>query len=82
MKALPILLIAGLILFVTGLTAPRKSKRLALDQLGLDRAETKGNRRAGALGDWTARALSWRQRFVAAVSSAGPPDPGSPFERR
>jgi len=72
MRALPIILIVAVVLFLTGLIAPQKSRRLqAWINDRLERAEQKANRRAGFLGDWTAKTLRWGQKLVDAAASLG-----------
>lgn len=72
LRALPIILIVALVLFLAGLIAPRKSKRLEgwiSDRL--ERGQQKGRRGAGFLGDWTAKALHWGQKLLEGAASAG-----------
>ena len=57
MRLLPIVVIGTIILFFTGLIAPRRSKRLErwIDER-LRKGQRKGARKAGWLGDMTAGA--------------------------
>ncbi|MFL5820460.1 MAG: hypothetical protein ACJ76S_07235 [Solirubrobacteraceae bacterium] len=72
MRILPVLLVAMVVLFVTGLIAPRASKRVELWMDNrLDRLEAEGDRRAGFLGDWTAKLLAWGQRLLNAAVTIG-----------
>ena len=72
MRLLPVLIIAMVVLFLTGLIAPRASKRLEQwMNTRLDAAEAKSDRRAGFLGDSTAKLLSWGQRLLDAAVTAG-----------
>ena len=68
MRVIPLLLL----LFFAALIAPRKSKRLERwIQHRLEKGKRKGRRKAGFLGDWTAKSLHWGQRMVDALMSAG-----------
>jgi hypothetical protein len=72
MRILPLLLVVMVVLFLTGLIAPRASKRVErwMDRR-LDKVEAKGDRRAGFVGDWTAKLLAWGQRLLDAAVTAG-----------
>jgi hypothetical protein len=72
MRILPILVVAMVVPFLTGLIAPRASKRVErwMDRR-VDQVEAEGDRRAGFGGDWTARLLSWGQRLLDAAVEAG-----------
>jgi hypothetical protein len=72
MRILPVLLIAMIVLFLIGLIAPRASGRVErwMDRR-LEKVEAKGDRRAGFVGDWTAKLLSWGQRLLDAAVEAG-----------
>jgi hypothetical protein len=72
MRILPALVIAMVVLFLIGLIAPRASRRVERwmnDRL--DKVEAKSDRRAGFVGDWTAKLLSWGQRLLDAAVEAG-----------
>jgi hypothetical protein len=72
MKALPLLILGTVILFLAALVAPRKSKRLQRwIKLRLRQGQRKGDRKAGALGNWTAKSLEFGQRWVDRVMSGG-----------
>jgi hypothetical protein len=72
MRILPVLLVAIVVLFLTGLIAPRASKRVERwMNRRLDKAEATGDRRAGFVSDWTAKLLSWTQRMLDAAVTAG-----------
>jgi hypothetical protein len=72
MRALPLLILGTIFLFLAALIAPRKSKRLQRwIKSRLDTGRQKSNRRAGFLGDWTAKSLDWSQRWVDKVMSGG-----------
>jgi hypothetical protein len=72
MRILPLLLIAMVGLFVIGLTAPRASRRVERwMNRRLDQIEAKSDRRAGFVGDWTAKLLSWGQRLLDGAVEAG-----------
>lgn len=72
MRAIPIALVAVLVLFAVAVIAPRTSERL---QGWLTRRIESGqettSRRGGTLGDWTATLLVWGQRLVDAAAGAG-----------
>ncbi len=73
LRALPIIFVVIVVfLFFAGLIAPRKSKRLEgwIDDR-LERGQQKGDRRAGLLGDWTAKLLHWGQRLFEFGAAAG-----------
>ncbi len=61
---LALVVVFALLLFLVGLVAPRRSKRLQrrLDRK-LRRGEDKGDRRAGKLGDWTETAIRWARKI-------------------
>jgi hypothetical protein len=69
---LPLLLIGLVLLFVAGVVAPRKSKRLQgwVDER-LESGQQKGERSAGRVGNWTAQMLSFAQRAADRTSQAG-----------
>jgi hypothetical protein len=72
MKALPLLILASIVLFLAALIAPRRSKRLQRwikDRL--QKGKQKGRRKAGWVGDWTAKSLDWGQRWLDTVMSGG-----------
>jgi gas vesicle protein len=72
MKALPILILGTIVLFLAALIAPRRSKRLQRwikDRL--QKGKRKVNRKAGVIGDWTAKSLDWSQNWVDTVMSGG-----------
>jgi hypothetical protein len=72
MRILPLLLLAMLVLFLAGLIVPRKSRRMQRwtnDRLQV--AKEKGDRRAGFVGDWTAKSLDWGQTLVTKAAEAG-----------
>ena len=72
MKALPLLILGTIVLFLAALIAPRKSKRLERwIKNRLDIGKRKSNRKAGFLGDWTAKSLDWSQRWVDSVMRGG-----------
>jgi hypothetical protein len=72
MRALPLIIIGTVVLFLTGLIAPRRSKRLErwIDRR-LQQARRKGKRRAGRIGDWTAKSLAYGQRLADAALAGG-----------
>ena len=69
---LPLGLLALLVLFVAGVAAPRRSKRLQrwMDAR-LERGEEKSGEHAGRLGDWTAKALELSRRAGDRTVEAG-----------
>jgi hypothetical protein len=72
MKAIPLLIIGSIVLFFAALIAPQRSKRMQRwikDRLR--KGERKGWRRAGFLGDWTAKSLQWGQDWVDTVMRGG-----------
>ena len=72
MKALPLLILGTIVLFFAAVIAPRKSKRLERwVQARLQEGKRKGHRKAGFLGDWTAKSLHWSQRWVDKVMRGG-----------
>ena len=72
MKALPLIILATIVLFMAALIAPRKSKRLERwVQNRLQKGKRKSSRRAGFLGDWTAKSLHWSQKWVDKVMRGG-----------
>ncbi len=59
-------------MFLAGLIAPRRSRRLQRRvDTTLERGEKKGDRRAGKLGDWTETALRWSRNVVDRSVQAG-----------
>ena len=60
---LPLAVLTLIAFFITGAVAPRKSRRLErwVDDR-LEKGEEHGARRAGRLGDWTAKALDLCRR--------------------
>jgi hypothetical protein len=72
MRVLPLLIVAVIILFFSGLIVPERSKRLQgwIDQR-LQVGEEKGRRKAGWAGNWTAKSLQAGQTINAAVVRAG-----------
>ncbi len=68
----PLVLVGLVLLFVTSVVAPRKSKRLQgwIDER-LERAQHKGERSAGRVGNWTAQMLDLGQRAADRTSRAG-----------
>lgn len=72
MRILPIILILAVVVFVVGLVAPRKSYRLERWMTNrLKDAEDAADRRAGWVGDWTAKLLCWGQEILESAVSAG-----------
>jgi hypothetical protein len=72
MRLLPIIIIGTIVLFFTGLIAPRRSKRLErwIDRR-LRKAQRKGARNAGRIGDWTAKSLAYGQRLADGALACG-----------
>ncbi len=60
---LPVAVVTLIGLFMTGVVAPRKSRRVEfwIDER-LERAEDKSFRRAGRIGDWIAKFLDFSRR--------------------
>ena len=72
MRILPVLVITMVALFFIGLAAPRASRRVERwMNRRLDRIEAESDRRAGFVGDWTAKLLSWGQRLLDGAVEAG-----------
>ena len=72
MRVLPLLIIAMIVLFLSGLVVPQRSKRLQAWVDGrLQVGRRKGERNAGWVGDWTARSLKAGQAINTAVVRAG-----------
>jgi hypothetical protein len=72
MRAIPLLILGTIVLFLAALIAPRKSKRLQRWIKGrLQTGKRKSGRNAGRLGDWTAKSLDWGQRWVDKVMRGG-----------
>jgi hypothetical protein len=72
MRVLPLLILAVILLFLAGLIAPQRSRRLQAWIDGrLQKGRKKGDRSAGWVGDWTASSLEYGQRINAAVIRAG-----------
>jgi hypothetical protein len=69
---LPLLLAVLLLLFVTSVIAPRKSKRLQrwIDER-LEQGQERSGRSAGRIGNWSAKMLDWAQRAADKTSRAG-----------
>ena len=69
---LPLVLISLVLLFVTSVVAPRKSKRLQgwIDER-LEGGQEKGDRSGGRIGNWTAKTLDLTQRAADKASRAG-----------
>ncbi len=65
MRLLPFLVLGSIFLFLAGLIAPRRSKRLErwIDKR-MREGRREGNRRAGRLGDWMARSLWYGQQLA------------------
>lgn len=60
---LPVVVLVLIGLFITGVIAPRRSRRVErwIDDR-LERGEQRSTRRAGRLGDWTAKSLDVSHR--------------------
>jgi hypothetical protein len=59
-------------LFLAGLIAPRKSRRIQRwIERRLEKGKDKGDRHAGFLGDWTAKSLDWGQTLVNKAAAGG-----------
>ena len=68
----PLVLLSLVVLFVVSVVAPRKSKRLQRWLDGrLERAQQKGDRSAGRLGNWTAKTLALTQGAADKTSQTG-----------
>lgn len=73
MRIIPLLIIGTIVMFMSGLIAPRRSKRLQGWVDGhLKSAEEKGERNAGWVGDWTAKCLRAGEKINALAARAGP----------
>jgi hypothetical protein len=72
MRILPILILGTIVLFVSGVVAPQRSKKLQgwVDDR-LSQGERKGERRAGWVGDWLAKCLRAGQTVNAAAVRSG-----------
>lgn len=68
----PLVLLSLVVLFVTGVVAPRRSWRLQgwIDRR-LERGQEKGGRSAGRVGNWTAKTLAFTQRAADKTTQAG-----------
>jgi hypothetical protein len=72
MRAIPLLILGTIVLFLAALIAPRRSKRLQRwIKQRMQKGERKANRNAGRLGDWTAKSLDWGQSWVDKVMRGG-----------
>jgi len=65
MKLLPILILGTIVMFLAGVIAPRRSKRLeAWVDKRLRKGRRKSERNAGRIGDLTAKSLAYGQRLA------------------
>jgi hypothetical protein len=72
MRVLPILILGTIVLFLSGLIAPRRSKRLERWIDGrLRKGRRKGDKKAGRIGDWTAKSLWYGQRLADGALDVG-----------
>jgi hypothetical protein len=71
-RFLPVVILGTIVLFLTGLVIPRKSKRVErwVDQR-MKGGRRKADRKGGRLGDWTAKSLWYGQRLADGALVAG-----------
>jgi hypothetical protein len=71
-RVLPLLILGTIVMFMSGLIAPERSKRLQGWVDGrLQKVKKKGERNAGWVGDWTAKSFRAGQRINTAAVRTG-----------